>query len=163
MILKSDGKPSITALVTAVQKEWAGDCKDFHPQLIPRTSHVDFYASKGAVEAMMHSLEGLTRTSKEGLGRGSGNLDPAYLSDPAVAGETSELPTKPICVRACGRTSFEELTMSKIPCPLINTKEAVLAKESGAREGKLGSAWDLGIWLGRSTRTNVHLVGTKLG
>ena len=57
MILKSDGKPSITALVTAVQKEWAGDCKDFLRQLIPRTSPVDVYASKGAVEGMMHSLE----------------------------------------------------------------------------------------------------------
>ena len=34
MILKSGGKPSITALVTAVQKEWAGDCKDFLRQLI---------------------------------------------------------------------------------------------------------------------------------
>ena len=97
MILKSDGKPSITALVTAVQKEWASDCKDFLRQMIPRASPVDVHASKEAVEAMMHSLEGLTRTSKGGLGRGSGNLDPAYLSDPAVAGETSELPTKPIC------------------------------------------------------------------
>ena len=53
--------------------------------------------------------------------------------------------------------------MSKFQSPLINSKEADLAKESGARKGKLGSAWDLGIWLGRSTRTNEHLVGTRLG
>ena len=33
MILKSDGEPSITALVTAVQKEWAGDSKNFQAQL----------------------------------------------------------------------------------------------------------------------------------
>ena len=38
--------------------------------------------------------------------------------------------------------------MSKFQSPLINSKEAVLAKESGARRGKLGSVWDLGIWLG---------------
>ena len=42
---------------------------------------------------------------------------------------------------------------------------AVEAKESGAREGKAqtGSARDLGIWFSRSTRTNEHLVGTRVG
>ena len=53
--------------------------------------------------------------------------------------------------------------MSKFQSPLLNFGEAVLAKESGAQEGKLGSSWDLGIWLGRSTRTNEHLVGTLTG
>ena len=47
MILKSDGEPSITTLVTAVQKEWAGDSKNFQTQLIPRTSPVDDHASNG--------------------------------------------------------------------------------------------------------------------
>ena len=50
--------------------------------------------------------------------------------------------------------------MSKFQSPLLNFGEAVLAKESGAQEGILGSSWDLGLWLGRSTRTNEHLVGT---
>ena len=57
----------------------------------------------------------------------------------------------------------EELTMSKFQSPLLNFGEAVLAKESGAQEGKLGSSWNLGTWLGRSTRTNEHLVGTRTG
>ena len=55
MVLKSDGEPSITALVTAVQKEWPGDSKNFQRQLIPRTSPVDDHASDGAVEAMVHT------------------------------------------------------------------------------------------------------------
>ena len=66
MILKSDGEPSITAL-TAVQKEWAGDSKNFQAQLIPRASPADDHASNGAAEAMVHSLECLTRTSKAAL------------------------------------------------------------------------------------------------
>ena len=53
--------------------------------------------------------------------------------------------------------------MSKFQSPLVNFAEAVLAKESGAQEGTLGSAWDLGFWMGRSTRTNDHLVGTRVG
>ena len=46
---------------------------------------------------------------------------------------------------------------------LFNFAEAVSANESGVQGGKLGSSWDLGIWLGRSTRTNEHLVGTRVG
>ena len=53
--------------------------------------------------------------------------------------------------------------MCKFQSPLLNFGEAVLAKESGAQEGTLGSAWDPGIWMGRSTRTNEHLVGTRTG
>ena len=42
---------------------------------------------------------------------------------------------------------------------------ALQATESGAREGKspTGSAWDLGIWLSRSTRIKEHLVCTRMG
>ena len=46
--------------------------------------------------------------------------------------------------------------MSKIHSPLLNFGEAVLAKESGAW-------WDLGIWMGRSTRRTEHHVGTRTG
>ena len=138
MVLKSDGEPSITGLVTAVQK-------NFQRQLIPRTSPVDDHASNGAVEAMVRSLEGLTRTSKVALEEALG---------------VSFLPTSPILqwlvrhqcylrnifvVRSSGRTPFEELTMSKFQSPLLNFAEAALAKESGVQEGKLGSSWDLGI------------------
>ena len=66
-------------------------------------------------------------------------------------------------MRSSGRTPFEELTMSKFQSPLLNFGEAVLAQGSGAQEGKLGSSWDLGIWLRRSTRTHEHLVGTRTG
>ena len=53
--------------------------------------------------------------------------------------------------------------MSKFQSALLSFGEAVLAKESGAQEGKLGSSWDLGIWLGRSTETKGYLVGTRTG
>ena len=36
-------------------------------QLIPRTSPVDDHASNGVAEAVVHSLEGLTRTGKIAL------------------------------------------------------------------------------------------------
>ena len=163
MILKGDGEPSIAALVTAVQKEWAGDSKNFSTQLIPRTSPVDDHASNGAAEAMVHILEGLTRKSKvaseESLGVSISSSPPIL---PWLVRHQSFLRNK-FVVRSSGRTPFEELTMSKFQSPLLNFGEAVLAKESGAQEGKLDSSWDLGIWMGRSTRTNEHLVGTRTG
>ena len=163
MVLKSDGEPSITALVTAVQREWAVDSKNFQRQLIPRTSPVDDHASNGAVEAMVHSLEGLTRTSKVALEEALGiSILPTSPVLPWLVRHQSYLRNR-FVVRSSGRTPFEELTMSKFQSPLLNFAEAVMAKESGAQEGKLGSPWDLGIWLGRSTRTNEHLVGTRVG
>ena len=61
MILKSDGEPSIAALVTAVQKEWAGDSKKFETQLIPRTSPVDDHASNGAAEGQWYRVLKVSR------------------------------------------------------------------------------------------------------
>ena len=162
-VLKSDAEPSITALVTAVQKEWAGDSKNFQRQLIPRTRPFDDHASNGAVEAMVRSLEGLTRTSEVALEEALGvSVLPTYPILPWLVRHQSYLRNR-FVVRSSGRTPFEELTMSKFQSPLLNFAEAVLAKESGVQEGKLGSPWDLGIWLARSTRTNEHLVGTRLG
>ena len=67
MIIKYAGEPSISALVTAVQKEWAGDSKNVQQQLIPHTSATDDHSSTGAVEAMVRNLEKLTKTSKVSL------------------------------------------------------------------------------------------------
>ena len=141
MILKSDCEPSISALMAAVQKEWARDSKNFQTQLIPRTSPVDDHASNGAAEAMVHSLEGLTRTSKvaleESLGVSISSNSPFM---PWLVRHQSFLRNR-FVVRSSGRTPFKELTMSKFQSPLLNVGEAVLAKESGAQEGKLGSSW----------------------
>ena len=163
MILKSNGEPSITALVPAVQKEWAGDSKNFQTQLIPRTSPVDDHASNGEGEAMVRSLEGRTRTSKVALKESFGVS--IFSNFPILPWLVRQSCLRNwFVVRSSGRTPFEELTMSKFQSPLLNFgREAVLAKESGAQEGKPGSSWNLGIWLRRSTRTNEHLVGTRTG
>ena len=112
---------------------------------------------------MIHSLEGLTRTSKASLEE---SLGVSILSNspflPWLVRHQS-FPRNQFVVRSSGRTPFEELTMSELQSPLLNFGGAVVAKESGAQEGKLGSSWDQDIWLGRTTRTNEHLVGTRTG
>ena len=51
---------------------------------------------------------------------------PSYLSNRFV-------------MRSSGRIPFEKLTISKFQSPLLYFAEAVLAKESGIQEGKMGS------------------------
>ena len=88
---------------------------------------------------MVHSLEGLTRTSQAALEESLGvsillnsPILPWLVRHQKLSQKTGFL------VRSSGRTPFEKLTMSKFQSPLLDFGEAVFAKESGAREGKLG-------------------------
>ena len=67
MILKNDGVTLITAVERIVQEKGTVDNQKFQTQLIPCTSLVDDHATNVVVEAMVHSLEGLTRKSKVAL------------------------------------------------------------------------------------------------
>ena len=153
MILKNDGGTLITAVERTVQGKGTADNQNFQTQLILCTSPVDDHATNGAVETMVHSLEGLTRTSKVALEEALGvSILPTSPILPWLVRHQSYLRNR-FVVRSSGRTPFEKLVVSKFQSPLLNFAEAVLAKESGVQEGNLGSSWDLGIWLGRSTRT----------
>ena len=102
---------------------------------------MDDHASNGAVEAMGHSHEALTTTSKIVLEKVLGvSIMPTNLSDLAVAGETFRVTSEIdlLCERVAEHLSKKK-TMSNFQSPLLNFGDAVLAKESGAREGKLGS------------------------
>ena len=91
----------------------------------------------------MRSLEGLTRTSKIALDEALGvSILPTSPILPWLVRHQSYLRNR-VVVRSSGRTPFEKLTMSKFQSPLLNFAEAVLAKESGVQEGKLGSSLDL--------------------
>ena len=67
MILKNEVVTLITAVERTVQEKETVDNRNFQTQLIPCTSPVDDHATNVVVEAMVHSLEGLTRTSKVAL------------------------------------------------------------------------------------------------
>ena len=153
MILENDGGTLITAEERTFQEKGTADNQNFQTQLILCTSPVDDQATNGAVETKVHSLDGLTRTSKVALEEALGvSILPTFPILLWLVRHQSYLSNR-FDVRSSGRTPFEKLIMSKFQSPLLNFAEAVLAKESGVQEGNLGSSWDLGIWLGRSTRT----------
>ena len=66
-------------------------------------------------------------------------------------------------LKESGRTPHEELKLVQYTSPLLCIGENVLARRSGVPDNRLSSAWVLGIWLGRSTETNEHIVGTAAG
>ena len=57
----------ITAVERTVQEKRTADNQNFQTQLIPCTSPIDDQATNAVAEAMVHSLDGLTRTSKVSL------------------------------------------------------------------------------------------------
>ena len=67
MILKNDDVLLITVVERTVQGKGTVDNQNFQTQFIPCTSPIDDHATNGAVEAMVHSLEGLNRPSKNVL------------------------------------------------------------------------------------------------
>ena len=68
MIRKNDDL-LITVVERTDQRKGTVDTQNFQTQLIPCTSPVNDHATYVVVEAMVHSLEGLTRTSKVALVR----------------------------------------------------------------------------------------------
>ena len=132
MIRKNDGL-LITAVERTVQGKGTVDTQNFQTQLIPCTSPVDDHATNGAVETMVHSL------GRAALGV---SIRPTSSILPRLVRHQRYLRNR-FVVRSSGRKPFEKLTKSKFQSPLLNFAEAVLAKESGVQEGKLGSSWDL--------------------
>ena len=53
--------------------------------------------------------------------------------------------------------------MVKYTSPILQLFEKVVAKEVGVHDQKLQGPWQVGLWLGRSTDTNEHLVSTETG
>ena len=65
VILKTDNESSITALVSAVQKQWPGE-------IVPENSPAFESQSNGEVERANQTIQGLARTLKESLSIKSG-------------------------------------------------------------------------------------------
>ena len=62
-----------------------------------------------------------------------------------------------------GRTAWEHLEMTRYNGTLLEFGECVQAKQAVPMQGALDSPWITGVWLGRSTGTGEHLVGSSVG
>ena len=63
-----------------------------------------------------------------------------------------------------GKTPYEELHGRSYRSPLFSFSRAVLVRRPHALvQAKLEPRWDLGVWLGRTAISDVHMVATKEG
>ncbi len=66
-------------------------------------------------------------------------------------------------LKLSGRTAHEDLKLSRHDSPMLAFGENALARRSGVPDNRLSSALSLGVWLGRATETNEHIVGAAVG
>ena len=60
-------------------------------------------------------------------------------------------------------TAYEKIRHMSYQSPILLVGEAVACRRPGALVNKLESAWLEGIWLGRDSKTDEHLIGTPNG
>ena len=59
--------------------------------------------------------------------------------------------------------AYEKIRHTSYQNPILLVGEAVACRRPGALVNKLESAWLEGIWLGRDSKTDEHLIGTPNG
>ncbi|CAK0819502.1 unnamed protein product [Prorocentrum cordatum] len=166
MEVQLDGEPALEALMNGVISERikklgkeAAEAQ-LRVRLVPKGSH----ASQGGVESGVKSVAGLARTGRLALEK---RYNMKF---------TEDVPIIPWMIRhqifchnryqrrrSSGRTSFEELRLAPYTSPMLEFGETVIGKEHTELQDKLGTAWCKGLWLGRSSKSDAHLIGTATG
>ena len=137
--------------------------KDIQTQLVLRNSPVGSHQSNGMAESRVKVIEGIVRTMRSSLERKLNiSIVPAAPIVPWMVRHGAFVTTR-YTVRPSGRTPYEELYMTQYTSPVLMFAESVLARKIVENTGKFVSSWESGLWLGRSTTTNEHIVGTTIG
>lgn len=66
-------------------------------------------------------------------------------------------------VKKGGLTAFRRLRGREYKGLLVEPMECVLFRKQGHNPCKLGARWDKGVWFGKKSDTDEHIIGTPLG
>ncbi|CAK0910250.1 unnamed protein product, partial [Prorocentrum cordatum] len=166
MEVQLDGEPALEALMNGVIsgriKKLGKEAAEaqLRVRLVPKGGH----ASQGGVESGVKSVAGIARTGRSALEK---RYNMKF---------TEDVPIIPWMIRhqifchnryqrrrSSGRTSFEELRLAPYTSPMLEFGETVIGKEHTEPQDKQGTAWCMGLWLGRSSKSDAHLIGTATG
>ena len=159
--IQTDGEPAILALAKNIRQA-AGASGDMD-SISLRRSPVHSHASNGAAEVAVKIVKGLLRTIIVATAK-------AY--DVPIKLKSAILPWalrhaaftyNRFQVLKSGRTPFEQLKLTKFNATMMEFGECVLAKKPTPPSSTLDPLWSEGVWLGRSTTSGDHLVGTPTG
>jgi hypothetical protein len=163
MEVQVDGEPAFQALMHGVIaeriKKYGKEAAQIQIRL--RVAPKDSHASQGSVDSGIKTVAGLSRTARFSLEKKFGIKI------------VEDMPVVPWMIRhqifcynrfqkrrSSGRTPFEELRISNYKPPLLEFGEIVMVKDKVELTEKWGSAWIKGVWLGRSKKSDAHLIGT---
>ena len=164
--LQTDGEPAIQSLVDLIRERLAsGNAGVVIDRVAVQTSPVDSHASNGAVERSIQTLRGLARTYIAGLERRCGQELPANSVWWCWAmRHAAWLYNRFHRKRSQGNlTPYEKYKHRKYGQPILQLAAAVWARRPGAALNKAGAPLIAGLWLGRDSVTDEHVIATGAG
>ena len=153
-VLQADPEPSLVALAETVTSELGG--------LALRKSPTEWKQAQGAVGNSQQLLYAQVRTLRQDLADRYGTLVP--IASPVFTWlvKHAQFLLNNFAIRSDGLTPFERRWSKRYTSALCKFGEVVLCRLRG-KQPKADPSWVPGLWLGRDTSADMHVVGTTSG
>ena len=153
-VLQADPEPSLVALAETVTSELGG--------LALRKSPTEWKQAQGAVGNSQQLLYAQVRTLRQDLADRYGTLVP--ITSPVFTWlvKHAQFLLNNFAIRSDGLTPFERRWSKRYTSALCKFGEIVLCRLRG-KQPKADPSWVPGLWLGRDTSADMHVVGTTSG
>ena len=153
-VLQADPEPSLVALAETVTSELGG--------LSLRKSPTEWKQAQGAVGNSQQLLYAQVRTLRQDLADRYGTLVP--ITSPVFTWlvKHAQFLLNNFAIRSDGLTPFERRWSKRYTSALCKFGEIVLCRLRG-KQPKADPSWVPGLWLGRDTSADMHVVGTTSG
>jgi hypothetical protein len=153
--VQTDGEPAIKALSSAIVKAL--------PNATLRSTPAYSHESNGSIERFHHTIMAQFRVLKATVQRMYGVvIRPHDLITGWMLRHATWLITRYL-THADGLTSYQRRWDRQFSSPLCVFGETVQTKLSVKRANKYEGDWRTGIWLGRDSETNEHLIALDSG
>ena len=163
VIIQSDGEPASEVVMRMVQSK--GAMMEHPPcEIIQQQSQRYSHQSNGGAERMVQTIRNQIKAYKIQIEKNSGitiTADSPLLTwlPRHAAWQYTRFHKR----QDSTTTAYEKIRHMSYQSPILLVGEAVACRRPGALVNKLESAWLEGIWLGRDSKTDEHLIGTPNG
>ena len=163
VIIQSDGEPASEIVMRMVQSK--GAMMEHPPcEIIQQQSQRYSHQSNGGAERMVQTIRNQIKAYKIQIEKNSGitiKADSPLLTwlPRHAAWQYTRFHKR----QDSTTTAYEKIRHMSYQNPILLVGEAVACRRPGALVNKLESAWLEGIWLGRDSKTDEHLIGTPNG
>ena len=163
VIIQSDGEPASEIVMRMVQSK--GAMMEHPPcEIIQQQSQRYSHQSNGGAQRMVQTIRNQIKAYKIQIEKNSGitiTADSPLLTwlPRHAAWQYTRFHKR----QDSTTTAYEKIRHMSYQSPILLVGEAVACRRPGALVNKLESAWLEGIWLGRDSKTDEHLIGTPNG